>query len=161
MDDLSLMFVSRYQLITFPLPLFISGSEESISLSDNVSITSEDSRQSTVVPTYGESNYNKLDDRLFELDSLVNGTPREVVIQENGSLKTKRSNRRQAQKRRLRKELKKTNTRMEELPDNKIIVYFSNLIAQVDFSLQAELEKIRSDDYGTNIEEIKPRLLSF
>ena len=140
MGDLSLMFVSRYQLPTFPLPLFISGSEESISFSNNVSITPEDSRQSTVVPTYRESNYNKLDDRLFELDSIVDGIPREVVIQKNGSLKKNKVTA-------TPNKTKGTNTSSEEFQDNEIINHLTDLMAQVDASLQAELAKIRNDDF--------------
>ena len=136
-------FVSKYQL-----PLFVSELEKPIIFTDDSTIASEDPRQSTVVPIYRKGNYNKLDDRLFELNSIVNGIPCEVVIQEYGSLKTKRSNRRRTQKRRLKKELKKTSTRMEELPDHKFINYLSKLMAQVDASIQAELEKIRNDDYG-------------
>ena len=171
MDDLLPTFVSRYQLPTFPLPLFVYESEDldllptfvskyqlplfvselekPIIFTDDSTIASEDTRQSTVVPIYRKGNYNKLDDRLFELNSIVNGIPCEVVIQEYGSLKTKRSNRRQTQKRRLKKELKKTSTRMEELPDHKFIHHLSKLMAQVDASIQVELKKIRNDDYGS------------
>ena len=108
-DDLLPTFVSRYQLPTYPLPLFISNLEDSdplptfvskyqlplfvselekpIIFTDDSTITSEDTHQSTVVPTYRKGNYNKLDDRLFDLDSIANHIPRNIIIQKNGSLK--------------------------------------------------------------------------
>ena len=160
MDDLPFMFVSRYQL-----PLFVPGSDEPIIFSDNFSITSENHYQSIQAPIYEENNYNKLDDRLFELDSfiektlvdkkyigLVNVNQKETV-RKTGSKATKKANQRRTRKRRLKKEVKKTNTKMEELPDNEIINYFSNLMAQVDFTLQAELEKLEMMTMGSILEK--------
>ena len=149
MDNLLPMFVSRYQL-----PLFVSELEEPIIFTDNSTTTSEDSHQYLKALTYVKSNNNRLNDKLFELG-----------IRKTGSKAIKRANQRRAKKRRERKHVnkpnitptkhKETNTSSEEAHDNEIIDHLSNLIAQVDFTLQAELEKIRNDDYGISIEEVK------
>ena len=177
MDDLARVFVSRYQLPTFPLPLFVSRSEKSKKISANLSIMLDNSHQSGKEPTFEENNYNKLDEMLFELDSFIKKDPEDIknknyaesvnndTVRKTGSKATKRANQRRAKQRRERKHAnkpnatptkpKETNTSLEEFHDNKIIDYFSNLIAQVDFTLQAELEKIQNDDYGISIEEVK------
>ena len=103
-----------------------------------------------------KSNNIGLNDKLFELNT--------------GSKATKRADQRRTRKRRKSKRANKTNatpnkpkgnnTSSEEFQDNETTDYFSNLMAQVDANLQAELEKIRNDDYGIKIEEGKPRLIS-
>ena len=154
------MFVSRYQLPTFPLPLFVSGSKEPINFTDNFTTPPADIHQSLKALTYVKGNNNRLNDKLFELG-----------IRKTGSKSTKRANRKRAKKRKEGKLARKpkatpnkpngTNRSSKEFHDNEFTNYLSNLMAQVDSSLQAELEKIRNDDYGINIEEVKPRLLSF
>ena len=96
--DLPLLFVSRYQLPTFPLPLFVSGSKEPIIFTYNFTTTSEDSHQSIKTPTYVKSNNNRLNDKLFELG-----------IRKTGSKATKRANQRRTKKRRERKHMNKPN----------------------------------------------------
>ena len=156
MDDPLPTFVSRYQLPTYPLPLFVSNLEDPeplptfvskyqlplfvsdlekpIIFTDDSTIASEDTHQSTVVPTYRKGNYNKLDDRLFDSNSIANHIPRNIVIQKNGSLKKN-------------KITKGTNTSSEEFQDNEIVNHLTDLMAQVDASLQVELAKIRNDDF--------------
>ena len=90
------------------------------------------------------SNNIELNDKLFGLDT--------------SSKATKRANQKRTRKRRKCKHMNKpkatpnkpkgNNTSSEEFQDNKFINHFSDLMAQVDASLQAELEKIRSDDHG-------------
>ena len=147
--DLPLLFVSRYQLPTFPLPLFVSRSREPIIFTDDFTTTSEVSCQSLKALTNMKSNNVGLNDKLFELNT--------------GSKATKRANQRCTRNRKKGKRTNKlnatpdkpkgTNTSSEEFQDNKITDYFSNLMAQVDASIQAELEEIRNDDYGINTEE--------
>ena len=162
MDDPLPTFVSRYQLPTYPLPLFVSNLEDPeplptfvskyqlplfvselekpIIFNDDPTITSEDTHQSTVVPTYRKGNYNKLDDTLFDLDSITTSIPRDIVIQKNGSLKKNKVTA-------TPNKTKGTNTSSEEFQDNEIINHLTDLMAQVDASLQAELAEIRNDDF--------------
>ena len=162
MDDLLPTFVFRYQLPTFPLPLFVSNLEDPeplptfvskyqlplfvselekpIIFTDDSTITSEDTHQSTVVPTYRKGNYNKLDDRLFDLDSITNTIPRNIVIPKNGSPKKKKLTA-------TPNKTKETNTGSEEFQENEITNHLTDLMAQVDAGLQAGLAKIRSDDF--------------
>ena len=166
MDDILPTFVSRYQLPTFPLPLFVSeledpdllptfvskyqlplfvsGLEEPINFADDFNATPEVIHQSLESLNYMRSNNIELNDKLFELNT--------------GSKATKRANQRRTRKRRKSKrankpnvtqtKYKKTDASSEESQDNEITDYFSNLMAQVDACLQAELERIRNDNYG-------------
>ena len=166
MDDLLPTFVFRYQLPTFPLPLFVSNLEDPeplptfvskyqlplfvselekpIIFTDDFTTTSEVSCQSLKALTNMKSNNIGLNDKLFELNT--------------GSKATKRADQRRTRKRRKSKrankpnvtqtKYKKTDASSEESQDNEITDYFSNLMAQVDACLQAELERIRNDNYG-------------
>ena len=71
---------------------------------------------------------------MFDLDSIANHIPRNILIQKNGSLKKN-------------KITKGTNTSSEEFQDNEIVNHLTDLMAQVDASLQVELAKIRNDDF--------------
>ena len=92
------------------------------------------------MPTYRKGNYNKLDDRLFDLDSITNSIPRDIVIQKNGSLKRNKVTA-------TPNKTKGTNTSSEEFQENEAINHLTDLMAQVDASLQVELAKIRNDDF--------------
>ena len=94
-----------------------------------------------------------LSDKLFELDTGSKATERTTQRRTRKRRKSKRANKPNA----TPNKPKGNNTSSEEFQDNKIIDYFSNLIEQVDFALQAELEKMRNEDYGIDIEGVQPR----
>ena len=118
MDDILPTFVSRYQLPTFPLPLFVSELEDPDLLptfvsmyqlplfvsrldkptifTDDSTTTSEVSQQSLKAPTYVKSNNIGLNDKLFELG-----------IRKTSSRATEEAHQRHAKRRRGHKHVKK------------------------------------------------------
>ena len=140
MDDLLPTFVSRYQLPTYPLPLFVSNLEDPEPLPTFVSkyqlplfvselekpiiftdstTTSEVSQQSLKAPTYVKSNNVGLNDKLFELG-----------IRKTSSRATEEAHQRHTKRRRGHKHVKKhekTKPSSKESHDNEFINHFSDL----------------------------------
>ena len=168
MDDLLPTFVSRYQLPTFPLPLFVSelkdsdllprfvskyqlplfvsGLEEPLNFADDFTTTPEVNYQSLKALTYVKSHNIRLNDKLFELGNRK--TDNKATTRANQKRTKKRKGRKHVNKLNVTTtEHKMTNTSSEESQDNEIADYFSNFMAQADTSLQAEVEKIRNDDF--------------